>query len=199
MARIIIREILKSKGISIKELAFRMGISPSAVSQLLANEYPSMQVLERIAKAIDVDILDFFAQRYSYLNGYVEIGGEIYPVRSRDQLMSIIDKVDGIVHIPSFARQDHHKKSIQEFLSNSITTGQNNAVMARYGVREVFTLSYDAQSEKISLTTCVGDGEIRFRTFSIDDYKAEATLSSLEMIKMLEDILTEIERVDDEW
>ena len=33
MAKIIVREILKVKGISIKELAAGMGVTPSAVSQ----------------------------------------------------------------------------------------------------------------------------------------------------------------------
>ena len=65
MAKIIVRELLKAKGISIKELAGMMGISSSAVSQLLANPYPSLQVLERIANAIGVDVVDFFAQDYS--------------------------------------------------------------------------------------------------------------------------------------
>ena len=113
MARIIVREILKSKGVSIKELAFRMGISPSAVSQLLANEYPSMQVLERIAKAIDVDILDFFAQRYSYLNGYVETGGEIYPVRSREQFMDVTNKMESCI-----SHRSKIKKTIRTLLEN---------------------------------------------------------------------------------
>lgn len=198
MARIIVREILKSKGVSIKELAFRMGISPSAVSQLLANEYPSMQVLERIAKAIDVDILDFFAQRYSYLNGYVETGGEIYPVRSREQFMEVTNKVDGIVHIPSFKNQEDYKNTIREFLSNAIDSGKSDALMARYNLKEIFTLTYDANSEKISLTLCISDGEIKFKIFDTAIIKVADNFSNSEMNSLLEAILSEIEDVDKE-
>jgi transcriptional regulator with XRE-family HTH domain len=198
MARIIVREILKSKGVSIKELAFRMGISPSAVSQLLANEYPSMQVLERIAKAIDVDILDFFAQRYSYLNGYVETGGEIYPVRSREQFMEVTNKVDGIVHIPSFKNQADYKNIIREFLSNAIDSGKSDALMARYNLKEIFTLTYDANSEKISLTLCISDGEIKFKIFDTAIIKVADNFSNSEMNSLLEAILSEIEDVDKE-
>lgn len=198
MARIIVREILKSKGVSIKELAFRMGISPSAVSQLLANEYPSMQVLERIAKAIDVDILDFFAQRYSYLNGYVETGGEIYPVRSREQFMEVTNKVDGIVHIPSFKNQADYKNTIREFLSNAIDSGKSDALMARYNLKEIFTLTYDANSEKISLTLCISDGEIKFKIFDTAIIKVADNFSNSEMNSLLEAILSEIEDVDKE-
>ena len=198
MARIIVREILKSKGVSIKELAFRMGISPSAVSQLLANEYPSMQVLERIAKAIDVDILDFFAQRYSYLNGYVETGGEIYPVRSREQFMDVTNKVDGIVHIPSFKNQEDYKNTIREFLSNAIDSGKSDALMARYNLKEIFTLTYDANSEKISLTLCISDGEIKFKIFDTAIIKVADNFNNSEMKSLLEAILSEIEDVDKE-
>lgn len=197
MARIIVREILRSKGISIKDLAYKMGISPSAVSQLLANEHPSMQVLERIAKAIDVDILDFFAQSYSYLNGYVETGGEIYPVRSREQFMEVANKVDGIVRIPSFKNPDEYKNTIRAFLSNAIVFRKSDALMARYRLNEVFALSYDATTERLSLTLCIADGLISFRTFSISDYRTETTLANGEMTQILEDILTEIEMVDD--
>lgn len=196
MARIIVREILKSKGVSIKELAFRMGISPSAVSQLLANEYPSMQVLERIAKAIDVDILDFFAQRYSYLNGYVETGGEIYPVRSREQFMDVTNKVDGIVHIPSFKNQEDYKNTIREFLSNAIDSGKSDALMARYNLRMIFTISYDAQSNRFSLVLCYDNGEIRFKILDTNDYKSGEIFTTLEMGTMLEVILSEIEQIE---
>lgn len=198
MARIIVREILKSKGVSIKELAFRMGISPSAVSQLLANEYPSMQVLERIAKAIDVDILDFFAQRYSYLNGYVETGGEIYPVRSREQFMEVTNKVDGIVHIPSFKNQEDYKNTIREFLSNAIDSGKSDALMARYNLKEIFTLTYDANSEKISLTLCISDGEIKFKIFDTAIIKVADNFNNSEMNSLLEAILSEIEAIENE-
>ena len=80
MAKIIIRETLTEKGISIKELAARMGVTPSAVSQLLANNNLSVLQLERFAAAIGVDVMDLFAQDFSFINGYVEAGDNIYPI-----------------------------------------------------------------------------------------------------------------------
>ena len=89
MAKIIIRETLKEKGISVKELSVRMGVTSSAISQLLANPNPSIQQLEKIAKAIGVDVMDLFAQDYNYINGYFETEGIIYPVKNREQLMGV--------------------------------------------------------------------------------------------------------------
>mgnify|MGYP006329583669 FL=1 len=165
MAKIIVREILKEKGISIKELAAGMGVTPSAVSQLLANPNPSIQQLERIANVIGVDVMDLFAQDFSYINGYVETGDNIYPVKSREQFISLIDKVNGIAHIPSSPRQDAFKNTIMDFCSSSINKGESGAIMMRYGVNEVFTLSFDSESKRFSLTQCIGNGEIKFNTF----------------------------------
>ena len=198
MAKIIVRELLKEKGISIKELAGLMGISSSAVSQLLANPYPSLQVLERIANAIGVDVVDFFAQDYSYLNGYVETGSQIYPVRSREQFVSLIDKVDGIVHIPSFVRQDDFKSAIRGFLTFSVHAGKTDGRIMRYGIKEVFALFYDAVSGRINLTLCIGDGHLKVHTFDTKDYKAGDTFTDTEKNVLLESILAEIERIDEE-
>lgn len=195
MAKIIIRETLKEKGITIKELAVGMGVTPSAVSQLLANPNPSIQQLERIANVIGVDVMDLFAQDFSYINGYVETGDNIYPVKSREQFVSLIDKVNGIVHIPSSPRQDAFKNTIMKFCYSSIDEGKSGAIMMRYGVNQVFTLTYDSESKKISLTQCVGDGTIRFRQFNVVEYGCDDMFKRREFNFLLEAILTAIEEL----
>ena len=195
MAKIIIREILKQKGISIKELAGGMGITPSAVSQILANPNPSIQQLERIANVIEVDVMDLFAQNFSYINGYIETGDNIYPIKSREQFVSLIDKVDGIVHIPSLPREDMYKNAIIDFCNHSIKDNENNAIMMRYSISQVFTLSYDAESTHFSLTLCIGNGVIKFKIFNVEDFKSEGTFTAQGMNQLLEAILSEIEAI----
>ena len=193
MAKIIVREILKEKGISIKELAGEMGVTPSAVSQLLANPNPSIQQLARIARIIGVDVMDLFAQDFSYINGYVEAGDNIYPIKSREQFISLIDKVDGIVHIPSSPRQDTFKNTIMNFCSSSINKGESGAMMMRYGVNEVFTLTFDSESKRFSLTQCIGNGKIKFNTFENPADKdirhfVEQILSQIESVYEIGDV-----------
>ena len=195
MAKIIIREILKEKGISIKELAGGMGITPSAVSQILANSNPSIQQLERIANVIEVDVMDLFAQNFSYINGYIETGDNIYPIKSREQFVSLIDKVDGIVHIPSLPREDMYKNAIIDFCNHSIKDNENNSIMMRYSISQVFTLSYDAESTHFSLTLCIGNGVIKFKIFNVEDFKSEGTFTAQGMNQLLEAILSEIEAI----
>lgn len=195
MAKIIIRETLKEKGISIKELATGMGVTPSAVSQLLANPNPSIQQLERIANVIGVDVMDLFAQDFSYINGYVEAGDKIYPVKSREQFICLIDKIDGIVHIPLCQREDVLKNNVKDFCARSVESNMSGAIMNRYGVNEVFTLSYDSDSKKFSLTLCIGDGNVKFRLFDTGEYKKEDSFTSQEMNRMIEDVLSCIESI----
>ena len=56
-----IKELLKEKGVTQKELAKRMGISDGAVSQILGGQYsPKLDTLQRIAQALEVDVAELF-------------------------------------------------------------------------------------------------------------------------------------------
>lgn len=54
-----IKKAIKSKGLTAKEVADRMGITSVGLSQHI-NGNPSVQVLERIAEAIGCEVGDFF-------------------------------------------------------------------------------------------------------------------------------------------
>lgn len=54
-----IKRVIKAKGLTVKEVAERMGIAREGLSNHL-NGNPSVQVLERIAAAIGCDVRDFF-------------------------------------------------------------------------------------------------------------------------------------------
>lgn len=195
MAKIIIRETLKEKGISVKELSVRMGVSSSAISQLLVNPHPSIQQLEKVAKAIGVDIMDLFAQDYNYINGYFETEGVIYPVKNREQFMGVYEKVDGIVHIPSYNNDGVYEGAVRGFCSTCVKEGKSDARMMRYGINEVFALTYDAESQKFSLTLCIGNGELKFRQYDIYEYQVGDSLSMENINELAQNILWEIKAV----
>lgn len=54
-----IKEILKSKGITSKELASRLGLSEGALSQSL-NGNPTLERLKQIASALGVPVSELF-------------------------------------------------------------------------------------------------------------------------------------------
>jgi len=56
-----LKEIRKSKGMTIKELAQKSGCTTSLISQIENNKAePSISMLKKIANALDVNIVDFF-------------------------------------------------------------------------------------------------------------------------------------------
>lgn len=70
-----IKEIMREKGFNTqKELADRMGISNANLSSILKRT-PSLDTLDRIADALQVDITDLFAQKEQ--SGVGGGGGEL--------------------------------------------------------------------------------------------------------------------------
>lgn len=57
-----IKEILKEKGITSKELATKLGVTSGAISQYISeNGNPNLKTLERIATALNVPIQELFS------------------------------------------------------------------------------------------------------------------------------------------
>lgn len=56
-----IKELIKSKGMTIEEAADKIGISRSGLNQHIAGN-PSVETLERIASALEVPVTDLFEQ-----------------------------------------------------------------------------------------------------------------------------------------
>lgn len=57
-----IKEIIKEKGTSVQEVAKIMGISSPALSRALNNN-TTVEMLERIATALNVEIVELFEQK----------------------------------------------------------------------------------------------------------------------------------------
>lgn len=56
-----VKELCKTKGILLKDLARRLDITPTGLSKTLGQKYPQLQSLERIANALEVNVSDLFA------------------------------------------------------------------------------------------------------------------------------------------
>ena len=91
-----IKELIKERGITLKELAARMGVSAPSLGEALAlNGNPTVKTLEKIAKALGVDIIELFDRRNEELYGLVQFNGKTYKidsVESLKQLLSIVEE-----------------------------------------------------------------------------------------------------------
>ena len=196
MARINLRDVLRKKGISNKELAEMLGITPSAVSQMLANPYPSLQQVERIADVLNMDLVEMFSSKHEFVNGYIETGNSIYSIKNREQFFDVMDKIDGIVHILSYPKKEMYSVGIRESLKFAMTINKSMSAMYRYGVNQIFTLSYDEDSKNIFLSQCVGDGNGKLTVFETEKYIKGEIITDLEINNITKDIINHIELIE---
>lgn len=82
-----VKEILKSKKITQKELADRMGILPESLARILTGN-PTMTTLGNMAKALNVNIGELFNDEKveKKIRGYIEIDNVVYKINSKDDL-----------------------------------------------------------------------------------------------------------------
>lgn len=78
--------ILKNKSLSRSKLADLLGSNRSYVTNALKN--PTIETLEKIANALEVDIRELFTPDTAdgELNGFVEYNGEIHKISSISDL-----------------------------------------------------------------------------------------------------------------
>lgn len=173
MIKLQIEKILHEKKISKTIFAQIMGIKKQNVNLLL--ETRNIDKIQEIADRLGVDLNDLLFEKKEEkivptINGFVEVNSEIYPIKDREQIVNLIDKIDGIVHIPSCTRGENLREYIQSFYSKSVGNNQSGAIMMRYGINEIFTLTYDAKSKRFTLTLCKDNGITEYTTYDVESY-----------------------------
>lgn len=87
-----IKEVIKEKGITVQTLADKMGINRVGLSNHI-NGNPSVAVLEKIAAALEVSIQELFEKdKNDNVNGYVEIGSEIFKITSFQDMEKLLTR-----------------------------------------------------------------------------------------------------------
>lgn len=90
---LIIREVLEKKDTKVSSLAEMVGITRANMSNIVnGKSTPSLDTLERIANALNVDITDLFKKNDSGedVNGFVRVKGTIYEIHSFDDLEKVL-------------------------------------------------------------------------------------------------------------
>lgn len=91
-----IKEVIKAKGTSVQDLAEKMGISRVGLSQHI-NGNPSVEVLERIAEALNVEVPELF----DYCNkdgliGIVRYNGKPYEINSIEDIKNLLKEIESV-------------------------------------------------------------------------------------------------------
>lgn len=86
-----VKEICKAKGITIGDLANKMGMIRESLSRAI-NGNPQLDTLEKIATALEVEIVELFAEK-SELYGVVIYQGVTYRINTRADIAKLWEMV----------------------------------------------------------------------------------------------------------
>lgn len=84
-----VKDIAKSKGITLSKLARELGIYRETLSRQISEDAnPTMDTLQKIAMVLKVDLTDLFPSKK--ITGVIRIGNEIHSIDSREDLEKIL-------------------------------------------------------------------------------------------------------------
>jgi transcriptional regulator with XRE-family HTH domain len=90
-----IKELCKSAGLSIGALAEEVDMVRESLSRIINGGNTSTETLEKIAKALDVNIIELFKTESKPLCGFIEFEGITYKIDSLDSLKRLFSLVEG--------------------------------------------------------------------------------------------------------
>jgi transcriptional regulator with XRE-family HTH domain len=94
MEKFRIKEILKLRGMTMIQLAEKLDINRVNLSSSI-NGNPTMATLEKIAKILEVDLVELFAKPVikNVVIGYLEYNGEVYKIQGISDLESFMEMI----------------------------------------------------------------------------------------------------------
>lgn len=94
MEKLRIKEILKLRGMTMMDLAERLGINRVNLSSSI-NGNPTIATLEKIANILEVDLAELFAKPIveNVVTGYLEYNGEIHKIGSISDVESFVEMI----------------------------------------------------------------------------------------------------------
>ncbi|WP_288722822.1 helix-turn-helix domain-containing protein [uncultured Bacteroides sp.] len=88
-----VKEICKKKGLTIQDLADKMEMKRESLSRAI-NGNPTLETLEKIASALEVDITELFTSSSGSIIGVIRIKDTNYNINSVSDLSRLLDRIE---------------------------------------------------------------------------------------------------------
>lgn len=134
-------EICKARGISLSDLAEKIGVKQANLSQSLNNN-PTLSTLKAVADNLGVEIADLFEKQDKEVSGYLEVGSEIRKITGVADLLPIV----GTFGIRPYSSYKVCKKEVKEFVRKGLKGDEQYSSFA--GILEgrmLFSISHTSQ------------------------------------------------------
>lgn len=183
-----LKEICRRKGLSLTDVANRMGTSPSnLLSSVKGN--PTITKLEDISEALQVSIAELLTKRPEKALGLVLIDGQTYQLSK---------PAENTVKLPTFDRYDVLRKEVEQFIRESIKADKTDSKMGMVETMEVFSLTYDHHAARFILSLCYADGKTDTRIYDKLEYCSWKENDTEETVRwdldyLIQEIINDIE------
>lgn len=91
-----VKNICKQRGLTLRELAERMSVSPEVVTRMLSESgNPTLSTLVNMAKALDVEVYELFDDfnEDMLVRGYLEVADKTYRINNFNDLQNVYNKL----------------------------------------------------------------------------------------------------------
>ena len=152
-----IEEIMAEKGLRKAEVARKAGLVQSNLNKAInIDGNPTVETLERIAKALDVEVYELFTDAFpSAPKGLIFINGQTYGLVS----------IPALPTIPNAENDTELRSMIEHFVFNCIKDGAARSITGSYKQGALFSIFYakDYEPERFMLSiTRGGDKPLTF-------------------------------------
>ena len=90
-----IKYVLENSGVKVSSLAESVGITRANMSNIVnGKSMPSIETLEKISNALEVDITELFVPSSSEIVGVIRIGDANYNINSVLDLSRLLDRIE---------------------------------------------------------------------------------------------------------
>lgn len=155
-----LKEICRQKGLTITDVANRMGTSPSnLLSSVKGN--PTISKLQDIANALQVSVSELLTMRPEKAQGIAIIDGKAFQLSL---------PAFSTVQLPIYDRYDTLREEIKVFIRKCVEGSEHASKMGLVETMEVFSLVYDPDGAKFFLSLCYADGKTLTNAYDKFEY-----------------------------
>lgn len=155
-----IKDLLKEKGLSMKDLADRTGLDQSNLIKSLGNN-PKLSTLQEVAKALKVEMHELFSPNLpSGPTGIAIIGGRSYAMMA----------MPTVVQIPVYGNYKALRQNIDTFVKGSVHDAKTSALCAVVGGYLLVSLVYECTEQRFVLTIYRSEAQAETTFFDLLEF-----------------------------